>query len=269
MDAAGPNLRVISNYAVGYDNIDVAEATRRGIAVGNTPGILTDSTADLAFTLLMAAARRIVEADRYVREGKWKTWEPKLLLGPDISHATLGIIGFGRIGKAVAKRAAGFDMNVIFHDPDYKNDPLAAQLGATYVDFDVLLQTSDFVSLHTPLLPQTRQLINNKTLCMMKPTAVLINTSRGPVVDTDALYQALVQKQIAYAALDVTDPEPIPADHPLLGLKNVIVVPHIASASIATREKMARMAADNLIAGLEAKRLPYIVNPEVYSEGRS
>lgn len=265
MDAAGPQLKVISNYAVGFDNVDVAEATRRCIPVGNTPGVLTDTTADLAFALLMAAARRVVEGDAFTRAGRWKTWSPTLLLGQDVFGATLGLVGFGRIGRAVAKRARGFDMRVLYHDPFVAaDDAFATEIGAQTVGLDTLLRESDFVSLHTPLNEETHHLIGVDALARMKPTAILVNTSRGPVVDPDALYTALKEGQIGYAALDVTEPEPVPADSPLLTLDNVVIVPHIASASVATRGKMAQMAADNLIAGLKGERLPHCVNPEVY-----
>jgi len=264
MAAAGAQFRVISNHAVGYDNIDVAEATRRSIPVGNTPGILTDATADFAFALLMAASRRVVEGERFVREGKWKTWSPALLLGADITGATLGLIGFGRIGRAVAKRASGFDMRILFHDPHGQPDPT---IPATQVDLETLLRESDFISVHTPLTDDTRHLINQQVLDLMKPSAILINTSRGPVVDQEALHDALAAKRIAAAALDVTDPEPLPMDSPLLELDNLLVVPHIASASRKTREKMSLMAAENLIAGLKGERLPNCVIPEVYGYG--
>jgi len=264
MDAAGPGLRVISNYAVGFDNVDVGAATERGIPVGNTPGVLTDTTADFAFALLMTAARRVVEGDNFTRAGKWKTWGPMLLLGQDITEATLGIIGFGRIGKGMAKRAQGFDMRVLYYDPFREDDAYAARVGAQSTDLDTLLRESDFVSVHTPLTEETYHFINDDALSKMKPTAILINTARGPVVDPDALYHALEKGVIRFAALDVTEPEPIPMDHPLLSLENVIITPHIASASVATRGKMARMAADNLIAGLKGERLPNCVNPEVY-----
>jgi len=265
MDAAGPQLKVISNYAVGFDNVDAAEATRRGIPVGNTPGVLTDTTADLAFALLMAAARRVVEGDKFTRAGRWKTWGPTLLLGQDVFGATLGLVGFGRIGRAVAKRARGFDMRVLYYDPlVIADDPFAVEIGAQAVDLDTLLRESDFVSLHTTLNEETRHLIGADAFAKMKPTAILVNTSRGPVVDPDALCTALKEGQIGYAALDVTEPEPIPADSPLLALDNIIVVPHIGSASVATRGKMAQMAAENLIAGLKGERLPNFVNPEVY-----
>lgn len=261
MDAAGAGLKVISNYAVGFDNIDVDAATARGIPVGNTPGALTDATADFAFALLMSAARRIPEGERFVRDGRWKTWGPMLLLGTDIQGATLGLVGFGRIGKAVARRAAGFDMCVIYYDPNEKPDPA---IKAAPVDFEILLAESDFVSLHTPLTPETRHLIDAEALSRMKQTAVLVNTSRGPVVDMDALYEALRGKRIFAAALDVTDPEPLPMDHPLLTLDNLVIAPHIASASVTARGNMAWMAANNLIAGLKGERLPHCVNPQIY-----
>ena len=262
LEAAGPGLKVISSYAVGVDNVDVAAATARGIPVGNTPGVLTDATADLTFALLLAAARRVVEGDRLVKAGGWKTWGPAFMLGADLRAATLGIVGFGRIGRAVAHRAAGFGMRIIFSDPS----PAASEPGveATQVDFDRLLRVSDFVSLHCPLTAETRGLMNAAAFAKMKPTAVLVNTSRGPVVDQTALYEALSSKRIFAAALDVTTPEPLPTDSPLLTLENCIVVPHIASASWQTREKMSVMAAENLVAGLMGERLPNCVNPEVY-----
>lgn len=267
MDAAGANLKVISNYAVGVDNIAVPEATKRGIPVGNTPGVLTETTADFAFALLMAAARRVVEGHRFVHAGRWKTWGPMLMLGQDVHGATLGIVGFGRIGKAMARRARGFDMTVLYYDPQAEPDPEAEALGARRVDLDTLLREADFVSLHTPLMAETYHLIDADALRKMKPTAILINTARGPVVDADALYHALKAGVIAYAALDVTEPEPLPPDSPLLTLDNIVLAPHIASASHATRGRMARIAAENLIAGLKGERLPYCVNPEVYLRG--
>lgn len=269
MDAAGPNLKVISNHAVGYDNIDVPAATARRLPVGNTPGILTDATADFAFALLMAAARRVVEGERFVRAGKWKTWGPSLLLGADVSGATLGIVGYGRIGRALAKRASGFDMHILYCDPGITQPEPAPGTTShpTQVDFETLLRQADFVSLHTPLNPQTHHLIDEKALALMKPSAILINTARGPVVDPQALYQALKTRRIFAAALDVTDPEPLPLDSPLLELDNLIVVPHIASASKTTRERMSWMAAQNLLAGLKGERLPNCVNPEVYAQG--
>lgn len=259
MDAA-PGLKVISNYAVGFDNIDVDAATARGISVGNTPGALTDATADFAFALLMSAARRVPEGDRFVRDGKWKTWGPMLLLGSEVHGATLGLVGFGRIGQAMARRAAGFDMRVIYYDPGEE----VTDLGAAPVDFETLLEGSDFISLHTPLTPDTRHLIDAEALNRMKQTAVLVNTSRGSVVDMDALYEALRDQRIFAAALDVTDPEPLPSTHPLLTLDNLVIAPHIASASHTARGNMAWMAANNLIAGLKGERLPNCANPQVY-----
>jgi glyoxylate reductase len=264
MDAAGEQLKVISNHAVGFDNIDVPAATARRIPVGNTPDVLTDATADFSFALMMAAGRRLIEADRYVREGNWKTWGPMLLLGTEMKGATLGLVGFGRIGKAMARRAVGFDMRVIYYDP--RANPSSTEDNATQVDFETLLEESDFISLHTPLTPDTRHMIDAEALSKMKPSAVLVNTSRGPVVDQDALYEALKSERIFAAALDVTEPEPLPMDSPLLTLNNLVVAPHIASAGKITREKMAWMAAKNLIAGLKGDRLPNCVNPQVYAE---
>jgi lactate dehydrogenase-like 2-hydroxyacid dehydrogenase len=260
LDAA-PSLRVVSNMAVGYDNVDVDACTARGIPVGNTPGVLTDTTADLAFALLMAAARRIVEGADYVRAGKWKTWGPMLLMGQDVYSATLGVVGMGRIGRAVARRALGFDMRILYYDP--YTPETALDLDATRLDMDTLLSESDFITLHVPLTEATHHLIGREQLQKMKPRARLINASRGGVVDHDALHAALQEGQIAYAALDVTEPEPIPADHPLLDLPNCIVVPHIGSASVATRTKMATMAAKNLVVGLRGEPMPHCVNPEV------
>ena len=267
LDAAGPGLRVVSNFAVGYDNIDVAACTRRGIAVGNTPGALTETTADLAWALLMAAARRVVEGDRYVRDGRWRTWGPMTLLGPDVHGATLGIVGFGRIGQAVARRAAGFGMRVVYSARSRATADVELQTGATWVPLAELLATADFVSLHVSLNAETRHIIDAAALAAMRPTAILVNTARGPVVDTDALVDALRMGTILAAALDVTDPEPLPADHPLVGMDNCLVVPHIASASPATRGRMASMAAANLLAGVAGRRLPTPVNPEVYEPG--
>jgi glyoxylate reductase len=264
LDAAGPQLKVVSNYAVGFDNVDVPACTARGIPVGNTPGVLTDTTADLAWALLMAAARRLPEGDRYVRAQKWKTWGPMLLLGPDVHGSTLGVVGFGRIGQAVARRAAGFGMTILYHDVHRAEAAVEAAYAATFLPLEDLLARSDFVSLHVNLTPETRGLMNEERLGWMKPSAVLVNTSRGPVVDGAALAGALRNGTIFAAALDVTDPEPIPLDDPLLSLDNCLVVPHIASASRATRGKMAEMAAANLLAGLRGERLPTPVNPEVY-----
>ena len=263
MDAAGPQLKVISQIAVGFDNIDVAEATKRGIPVGNTPDVLTQTTADAAFALLLAAARRIVESARAVHEGKWRTWHPLHYLGQDVYGSTLGIIGMGRIGVEVAKRAQGFDMDVLYSDVVRRED-LEAQYPFKYVALDTLLRESDFVSLHTVLSDATYHLIGEEALAKMKPTAVLVNASRGPVVDPKALYSALKDGGIAAAALDVTEPEPIPLDDPLLTLDNCVIVPHIASASVKTRGEMSRIAAQNLLNGIKGERLLTCVNPEVY-----
>lgn len=256
---AAPELRVISQCAVGYDNIDVITATKRGIWVGNTPGVLTDATADCTFALLMAAARRLGEAIDYVRAGKWKTWGLTLLLGQDVYGATLGIIGLGRIGQALARRARGFNMRILYYDTS-RQPELEDELGVAYRPLAELLSEADFVSLHVNLTEETRGMIDAQALSRMKSSAILVNTSRGPVVESEALYQALKTGQIAYAALDVTDPEPLPADHPLLSLPNLMVVPHIASATVNSRTKMARMAVDNLIAGVRGKPLPFSVN---------
>jgi len=263
---AAPKLKVISNLAVGYDNVDIPEATRRGIVVGNTPGVLTKTTADFAFALLMAAARRVVEADGFTRKGLWKTWGPMVMLGQDIHQAILGIVGLGRIGTEVAKRAKGFDMKVLYYDPLRRSD-MEKPLGVEYVsELSILLSRSDFVSLHLPLCPETYHLIGTAEFAMMKPTAILVNTSRGPIVDQEALYEALKSRQIFAAAIDVTEIEPISPEHPLLTLDNVIIAPHIASASFTTRRNMATMAAANLIAGLRGQIPPNCVNPEAIRE---
>jgi glyoxylate reductase len=257
MDAA-PGLRVISQCAVGYDNVDVAAASARGIRVGNTPGVLTDATADFAFTLMLSAARRVVEAADFVRQGRWETWGLTLLLGQSAWGATLGIIGFGRIGQALARRTRGFDMQILYYD--LKRNPEAeAELGAIWLPLDELLSRSDFVSIHTNLTSETRGLVGEAALHKMKPGAVLVNTARGPIVDGQALYRALSEGWIAAAALDVTDPEPLPVDHPLLSLPNCLVVPHIASATVASRTRMAQMAVRNLIAGVRGEPLPFPV----------
>ncbi|MGB8648277.1 MAG: D-glycerate dehydrogenase [Anaerolineae bacterium] len=270
MDAAlmdaNPQIKVISNMAVGFDNIDIPAATERGIPIGNTPGVLTDTTADFAFTLLMAAARRVVEGADYVRAGKWETWGPMLLMGQDIHGATLGILGFGRIGQGMAQRASGFGMRVLYYDV-YRREDLEKSMGVTYVDLDTLLGESDFITIHTDLNPNTRHLFNAAAFSKMRKNAILINTARGPVVDPAALYDALKRGQILAAALDVTEPEPLPMSSPLLTLPNLLVVPHIASASVVTRGKMAEIAARNLIAGLKGERLPTCVNPQVYDKG--
>jgi len=256
-----PKLRVISNYAVGFDNIDIKEATKRGIVVTNTPGVLTETTADFTFALLMAAARRVVEADKVVRAGKWKTWGPMILLGQDVHGSTIGIIGLGRIGEAIAPRARGFDMKVFYHDAVRRRDA-EQELGITYTELGSLISESDFITIHVNLSDATYHLIGTQQFAKMKNTCILVNTSRGPIVDNMALYDALKTGKIAFAALDVTEPEPLPADHPLLSLDNVIIAPHIASASVATRTRMALMAADNLIAGLNGKMPPNPVNSE-------
>jgi glyoxylate reductase len=263
-----PRLKVVSNYAVGFNNIDVAAATARGIAVGNTPGVLTDATADMTFCLLIAAARRLVESNDYSRAGKWKTWEPLGHLGQDLAARTVGIVGMGRIGLAVAKRCfGGWDMKVLYHDVQ-RNPVAESALAARLVDLDTLLRESDFVSLHVDLNEQTRGLISAEQFRKMKPTAVLVNTARGPLVDTNALYDALKAGRIFAAGLDVTDPEPLPPDHPLLQLTNCIVAPHIASATVHARNAMAEICAANLLAGLSGRKLPAWVNPEVEPQRR-
>ena len=262
---AASKLRVISNMAVGFDNVDVPEATKRKIMVCNTPAVLTDTTADFAFALLLAAARRVVEGERVVRAGKWKTWGPMILLGQDVHHATLGIIGLGRIGAEVAKRARGFDMKIIYND-SVRRPNLEKTLGVEFRDLRTLLAESDFITVHSPLLPETYHLIGEEQFKLMKKTAILVNSARGPIVDPKALYNALRNGQIAYAALDVTEPEPIPLDDPLLTLENIVIAPHIASASVATRTRMAMMAVDNLLAAIRGERPPHIVNPEVLAK---
>jgi glyoxylate reductase len=265
MDALGPQVKVISQMAVGFDNIDISAATAHGIPIGNTPGVLTDTTADFAWALLMAAARHVVDGDKFTRAGQWKTWGPIDFLGPDVTGATLGIVGFGRIGQGMAKRAQGFDMHILYFDTQRYLEA-EEKYGARYVDLNTLLRESDFVSLHTVLSQDTYHLMDDERLKAMKPGGILINTSRGPVVDPAALYRALSSGAIAYAALDVTEPEPIKPDDPLLTLENIIIAPHIASASFQTRNKMATMAAANLIAGLQGERLPNCVNPQVYDK---
>jgi len=260
--AACPDLKVVANVAVGFNNIDVAAATKRGVVITNTPDVLTETTADFAWTLLMATARRVVEADRYVREGKFTQWEFMLLLGGDIHGKTLGIIGFGRIGRAMARRARGFDMRVLYQDAVAADAATERELRATRTDTATLLRESDFVTLHTPLLPETQHLINTQSLKTMKKTAYLVNASRGPVVDEAALAQALKEGWIAGAGIDVFEREPVV--HPaLMGLPNVVLAPHIASASSDTRLKMANLAVDNCLAVLEGRTPPTPVNPEV------
>jgi glyoxylate reductase len=261
--ANGKVLKVISQMAVGFDNIDIAAATRRGIPVGHTPGVLTETTADFAWGLLMAAARRIPEADREVRSGIWKPWGPDILTGPDVFGATIGIIGFGRIGKALARRAHGFGMRILYNDPE-RDPEIDQEYGAECVELDELLRESDFVTLHTYLSEDTRHLIDREAFKKMKKSAILVNTARGAIVDSQALIDALKTGEIYAAALDVFDPEPIPADSPLLEMNNVVIAPHIASASIQTRARMAEIAVDNLLAGLRGEALPHCANPQVY-----
>lgn len=267
LDAA-PKLKVVSNYAVGFNNIDVPACTERGIAVGNTPGVLTDATADMAFSLLISAARRIVEANRYTLEGKWKTWEPLGHIGQDLVGRTLGIVGMGRIGYTLASRChGGWGMKVLYHDL-YKNEKAETDLGAKQVDFDTLLAESDFVSIHTDLNDSTRGMFNAAAFKKMKKTAVLVNSARGPIVVESDLVDALKSGEIFAAGLDVTDPEPPAPDNPLLRLPNAVVVPHIASATVSSRNGMAEIAADNLIAGLKGEPLRCWVNPEVAERPR-
>ena len=255
--AACPNLRAIANYAVGYDNVDIAAATARGIPVGNTPDVLTDATADLAFTLMLAAARRLLEACATVTDGTWDTWDPRALLGRSVNGKTLGIIGAGRIGLAVARRASGFDMEVLLSARP-NADPAEQPDGRTPIPD--LLRRSDFVSVHCPLNELTRHLINAEALALMQPTAILINTARGPIVDQQALAAALHEGTIGGAALDVTDPEPLPPDDALLQAPNLIVAPHIGSATHEAREQMAERSVDNLLAALDGKPMPHPVN---------
>jgi lactate dehydrogenase-like 2-hydroxyacid dehydrogenase len=250
---AAPNLRAISNYAVGVDNVDVEAATARGIPVGNTPDVLTESTADLAVALMLAIARRLAEGEAFVRAGQWSTWEPDVMLGRDLHGATVGIVGYGRIGQAVGRRLEAFGCELL------------STRRSGGVALEELLERSDFVSLHCPLTPETRGLIDAAALQRMKPTAYLVNTARGPVVDTAALARALHEGQLAGAALDVTDPEPLPGDHPLLRAPNLLVVPHVASATHATRGRMADMAVDNLLAGLAGEPMPHSVTPRAPS----
>ncbi|MEX0818601.1 MAG: D-glycerate dehydrogenase [Pirellulaceae bacterium] len=260
MDAAGPQLKVISNFAVGFNNIDIQEATRRGIRVGNTPDVLTDATADMAFALLISASRRIVESQDYIRAGKWQTWEPLGHIGVDLIGRTVGIVGMGRIGFAMAKRChGGFGMKVLYHDK-YRNEKAEQELGAQQVDVDTLLQESDFVSVHTDLNETTKGMFNAAAFRKMKNTAVFINSARGPIHHQQDLHDALKSGEIFAAGLDVTDPEPIPMDDPLLTLPNCVIAPHIASATVSSRNGMAEIAADNLMAGLKGEPLRCWVN---------
>ena len=253
-----PRLRVVSNMAVGVDNIDLRACQERGIAVGNTPGVLTEATADLTLALILSAARRLPEAAADARAGRWKTWSPTGWLGMDLNGATLGIVGMGKIGQAVAQRAAAFGMRLLYTSPHARPEVEEA-LGAQRVPLEQLLEASDVVSLHCPLTPQTRGLINEAALRRMKPRALLVNVARGPVVVTEALVRALQEGWIGGAALDVTDPEPLPPDHPLYQFPNCLIAPHIGSATWGTRRRMAEMACANLLAGLEGRPLPYAV----------
>jgi len=257
LEAAGPQLKVISQMAVGYDNIDVAACRQRGIPVGHTPGVLTEATADLTLALLLGTARQLAPAAEAVKAGQWQTWLPMGFAGPDVYGSTVGLFGMGRIGLAVARRLTGFNVRLLYHNRT--TSPEAEEVGAEYVSLDDLLHESDFVSLHCPLTPETRGLMNAARLQKMKRTAILINTARGEVVDQPALIEALQTGIIAGAGLDVTTPEPLPVDSPLLQLPNVTVLPHIGSASIATRTKMAVIAAQNLLAGLRGDKLPHQV----------
>lgn len=260
-----PNLKVISQLAVGLDNIDLEAASRRGILVGYTPGILAKATADLGFALLMSAARRVGESERWVRAGRWEmSFHPMYWLGVDVHDATLGIIGLGQIGLEMAKRARGFDMKVIYYSRTRKPQ-MEEQYNLEYADPATLLSTADFLSLHIPLTPDTRHYIGRQELETMKPNSILINMARGPVVDAKALYTALSEQWIRAAALDVTDPEPISPDDPLLTLDNLLITPHIGSASVASRREMCMVAARNLLAGLQGQRLEHCANPEVYA----
>jgi glyoxylate reductase len=265
LDAAGPALRIVANYAVGFDNIDVGACTRHGVLASNTPEVLTETTADIAFVLMMAAARRIAEGDRFLRSRTPWIWGPLMMLGQDIHHKTLGVVGFGRIGQAVARRARGFDMHVRYHDVYRPAAEVEQELQAEYRDLGDLLRESDFVSIHTNLTPQTRHLINAERLAMMKPTAVLVNTSRGPVIDEEALARALKEGQIFAAGLDVFEHEPdvYPG---LLDCENAVLIPHLGSATVETRLAMANLAADNLLARLEDRRPPTLLNPEAWEQ---
>jgi glyoxylate reductase len=242
---AAPKLRAVANFAIGFDNIDLEATAARGVQVGNTPDVLTDATADLAWALMLAVARKVAEARQDALDGKWRTWEPQGWIGADVHGATLAVVGAGRIGQAVAKRASGFEMDIVMVD-----------LGD---DLHAALERADFVSLHTPLTPETRHLIDADALARMKPTAILVNTARGPIVDQDALAEALREGRLAGAGLDVTDPEPLPPDHPLYGTPNLLIVPHIGSATTTARAAMADRAVDNLLAALDGKEMPYAV----------
>lgn len=261
LDAAGPALRVVSNMAVGVDNVDLEAATARGVLVGHTPGVLTDATADLTLALILAAARRLAEGVDFVREGRWVTWEPELLLGLELRGATLGVLGMGAIGAAVARRAAAFGMDVRYWSRTTKPEVEAATGAQRAESLEALLEEADVVTVHVPLGPETGRIIGRDALRRMKRSALLVNTSRGGTVDTEALVEALRAGWIAGAALDVTDPEPLPADHPLLSIPSCTVVPHLGSATELTRNRMGEMAVDNLLAALEGRRPPNLANP--------
>jgi glyoxylate reductase len=264
---ACPRLKITANVAVGFNNIDIAAATELGVMASNTPGVLTDTTADFAWALLMAAARRLVEGDVFTRAGKWKSWSPTMFLGRDVHGKTLGILGLGRIGQAVARRAAGFNMRIVFHNPRAVPDSMIRELGAEPVSFEELLRISDFITVHVPLSASTTHLLNDRAFAMMKPTCIVVNTARGPVVDEKALVRALKSKQIAGAGLDVFENEP-QVEPELLHMDNVVLAPHIGSASYETRLKMCMMAAANLLAWLKGQCPPNLVNPEVWNKRR-
>ena len=257
-----PCLRVVSNIAVGYDNVDVAACTEHRVLVCNTPGVLTDATADVTLALMLAVSRRVVEADRFTRAGQWRYWTPLLMVGQDLTDATLGIVGMGRIGLEVARRARGFRMRILYHNRNRRPE-VEAELGATYVDLPSLLAESDFVSLHVPATSETRNLIGRNELARMKPTAYLINAARGSVVDQGALAAALRERRIAGAGLDVYNPEPIALNDPLLELDNCVLMPHVGAATLRTRQRMSELAARNLLAVLRGEEPPACVNPEV------
>lgn len=264
LDAAGPSLRGIAQFGVGYDNVDLPATIRRGLPVGNTPGVLSDTTAEVAWALLMAAARRISEAERYLRDGRWGKGDMNDLMGVDVSGATLGIVGLGRIGQSMARLSQGFRMTVLYSQRHRADPAVEAELRATYVPFEELLARADFVSVHAPLTPETRHLIDAAALARMKPGAILVNSSRGGLVDQEALLAALDNGRLRAAALDVTDPEPLPADHPLVGRDDVVVIPHIGSNTLATRVKMGRMCSENLLAAIRGERMPWVIDPAVY-----
>ena len=263
--ASAPRLRVVSNMAVGFDNIDIAACTKRGIPVGNTPGVLTDATADLAMALLLSSARLLPKSSMDARDGFWRTWSPTGWLGADLNGSVLGIVGMGKIGKAVAARACAFGMKIIYADPKIQPE-VESTFSAQHRSVEDLLKESDFVSLHCPLTSVTRGMIDENAIKLMKPSATLINTARGSIVIQDALVKALREGWIKSAALDVTDPEPLPPDHPLYDLPNCLIVPHIGSATHGTRKKMAEIACENLLAGLEGSKLPHLVNSEVFKD---